>query len=161
MPFPQQILTVTDIASHYDDISSDLSFHLSYHLQPVEACPIGFNAVLDGTTCSDINECELPDFGQKCQHSCENLIGSYQCICNPGYKQSENSLFECVDVDECELGIHNCFGLKPKCVNLKGSFKCEPKCLKGFEVDETGEKCVDIDECELNIDGCSQKCVNV
>ncbi|KAM6144257.1 thrombomodulin [Erethizon dorsatum] len=44
-------------------------------------CPEGF--ILDeGNVCVDIDECEQ---GNSCgQHECQNLLGTYQCICGPG-----------------------------------------------------------------------------
>lgn len=40
-----------------------------------------------------------------------------------------------LDVNECELGNHNCASNKERCINLWGSFKCI--CKQGF----TGEDC--------------------
>ena len=31
---------------------------------------------------SDINECEL---NHPCEQECSNNIGSFECVCNPGY----------------------------------------------------------------------------
>ncbi|GBN57523.1 hypothetical protein AVEN_91029-1, partial [Araneus ventricosus] len=46
-------------------------------------CPKGY-AMLDGSTCTDINECEV--FPNICQGGglCVNTDGSYQCNCPPG-----------------------------------------------------------------------------
>ncbi|KAG8260373.1 hypothetical protein J6590_098515, partial [Homalodisca vitripennis] len=47
---------------------------------PICACPKGtFN---DGHSCHDVDECD--QFGI-CDHKCTNLIGGYQCHCDPGY----------------------------------------------------------------------------
>lgn len=41
---------------------------------------------------TDINECELS--GNLCPHGrCVNLIGKYQCACNPGYHSTPDRLF--------------------------------------------------------------------
>ncbi|XP_021098568.1 hemicentin-1 [Heterocephalus glaber] len=46
-----------------------------------KTCPEGSEAIHD--TCVDIDECQNRD---TCQHECQNTIGSYQCICPPGYQ---------------------------------------------------------------------------
>lgn len=45
--------------------------------------------------------------------------------------------FMCEDIDECEIGAHNC-DMHAACVNLPGSFKC--RCQAGWIGD--GIKCV-------------------
>uniref|UniRef100_F6ZCP2 Fibrillin 1 n=1 Tax=Ornithorhynchus anatinus TaxID=9258 RepID=F6ZCP2_ORNAN len=81
---------------------------------------------------SDINECALdPDI---CANgSCENLRGSYKCVCNSGYEVDVTGK-ACIDIDECALNTLLCDnGL---CRNTPGSFSCS--CPK------------DVDECESN-----------
>ncbi|XP_040920866.1 thrombomodulin-like [Toxotes jaculatrix] len=48
-------------------------------------CLVGYiKDVINGTTlCTDINECE--DM-QECDHKCENVFGSYRCLCDEGFK---------------------------------------------------------------------------
>ena len=36
----------------------------------------------------DVNECALGDSG--CEHNCQNVAGSYDCICDFGYALSED-----------------------------------------------------------------------
>ena len=36
---------------------------------------------------------------------------------------------ECPDIDECQLGLHNCH-VDGICLNIEGSFECQ--CKKGF-----------------------------
>lgn len=159
MPAAQQMLSVSDIVTHYDEMANELSYHLSYYLEPVEACPEGFRAILDGNSCADIDECLVE--GKQCSHGCINTLGSFECSCNHGYQISSDSSFNCEDLNECALKTHDCHGTTPNCLNTEGGFKCEAKCLKGFEVDSTGLKCKDVDECERGVDGCSQVCVNL
>lgn len=40
----------------------------------------------------DINECK--DGNHPCQHDCENVLGSYRCICFAGYVRKSNGI-EC------------------------------------------------------------------
>lgn len=60
-------------------------------------CPHGPGSTFDG---NDINECALnPSI---CQNgACENIIGGYRCICNPGFESDENMKI-CTDINECE-----------------------------------------------------------
>lgn len=50
---------------------------------------------------NDINECaQNPNI---CQNgACENLIGTYRCICNPGYEVDESGKL-CTDTNECQM----------------------------------------------------------
>lgn len=61
-------------------------------------CPHGPGSTFDG---NDINECaQNPNI---CQNgACENLIGTYRCICNPGYEVDETGKI-CTDINECEV----------------------------------------------------------
>ncbi|KAK4808060.1 hypothetical protein QYF61_017080 [Mycteria americana] len=86
-------------------------------------CSSGIGITADGR---DINECALnPDI---CPNGmCENLRGSYRCICNLGY-ESDPTGKNCVDVDECTVNRLLCDnGL---CRNTPGSYTCT--CPKGF-----------------------------
>ncbi|KAK9408907.1 fibrillin-3 [Crotalus adamanteus] len=96
----------------------------------------------------DINECALnPDI---CLNGmCENLRGSYRCICNLGY-ESDPTGKNCVDVDECAINRLLCDnGL---CRNTPGSYSCS--CPKGFVFRTETDTCEDINECA------SSPCVN-
>ncbi|KAK3772184.1 hypothetical protein RRG08_035225 [Elysia crispata] len=57
-----------------------------------------------------------------------------ECVCKEGYV---SDCKDCLDVDECCEGIHNCDLSSEKCVNIPGSFKCD--CMDGFIRD--GYKC--------------------
>uniref|UniRef100_A0A803VCW3 Fibrillin 3 n=1 Tax=Ficedula albicollis TaxID=59894 RepID=A0A803VCW3_FICAL len=92
----------------------------------------------------DINECALnPDI---CPNGmCENLRGSYRCICNLGY-ESDPTGKNCVDVDECSVNRLLCDnGL---CRNTPGSYTCT--CPKGFVFRTETDTCEDINECTSN-----------
>ena len=49
----------------------------------------------------------------------------------------------CVDIDECEINIHEC-SFDADCINTSGSYKCN--CKPGFM--KNGEYCDDINECD-------------
>ncbi|XP_029430269.1 fibrillin-1 [Rhinatrema bivittatum] len=93
---------------------------------------------------SDINECALdPDI---CPNGiCENLRGTYKCICNSGY-EVDTSGKHCIDIDECSLNRLLCDN--GQCRNTPGSFTCT--CPKGYVFKPDLKTCEDIDECESN-----------
>uniref|UniRef100_A0A3P9MQM8 Fibrillin 2b n=1 Tax=Oryzias latipes TaxID=8090 RepID=A0A3P9MQM8_ORYLA len=104
-------------------------------------CSSGIGITTDGR---DINECALdPDI---CQNGiCENLLGSYRCICNIGY-ESDTSGKNCFDINECLVNRLLCDnGL---CRNTPGSYTCT--CPKGYVFRPDSETCEDINECESN-----------
>ncbi|XP_069078600.1 fibrillin-1 [Pleurodeles waltl] len=93
---------------------------------------------------SDINECALdPDI---CPNGiCENLRGTYKCICNSGY-EVDSSGKNCLDIDECALNRLLCDN--GQCRNTPGSFTCT--CPKGYVYQPDQKTCEDINECESN-----------
>lgn len=50
-----------------------------------EAAPNDQSESAENSTCIDINECELGT--HDCEFSCENTVGSYECICDNGFRQ--------------------------------------------------------------------------
>uniref|UniRef100_A0A3Q3L4X2 Uncharacterized protein n=1 Tax=Mastacembelus armatus TaxID=205130 RepID=A0A3Q3L4X2_9TELE len=82
-----------------------------------QSCPVGYTN-RDGT-CVDVDECLQR---KPCQHECRNTIGSFQCLCPPGYQLLPNGR-TCKDIDECvEQGIqckHN-----QMCFNTRGGYQC-------------------------------------
>ncbi|XP_045145654.1 adhesion G protein-coupled receptor E5 [Echinops telfairi] len=103
--------------------------------------------------CEDINECAPPqqeDCGTFAQ--CENVEGSYYCMCNPGYElasggrrfknSSENT---CRDVNECELKPSPCRNTT-YCVNSMGSYECS--CRRGWRLKPGSPKGLNTTDCE-------------
>ncbi|XP_053386927.1 uncharacterized protein LOC123542089 isoform X2 [Mercenaria mercenaria] len=93
-------------------------------------CRAGWN----GTKCeSDINECVngtvCPD-----NSSCNNINGSFVCVCNEGFNKTE--LGECHDIDECEEKNNTCSQV---CLNTAGSFDCS--CENGYFLDGDNITC--------------------
>ncbi|KAA8592798.1 hypothetical protein FQN60_018253 [Etheostoma spectabile] len=82
-----------------------------------QSCPVGYTN-RDGT-CVDVDECLLR---KPCQHECRNTIGSFQCLCPPGYQLLPNGK-SCKDINECiEQGIQ--CGHNQMCFNTRGGYQC-------------------------------------
>lgn len=115
-------------------------------------CPHGSGVTFSG---DDINECaQNPNM---CQNgACENLMGTYRCICNPGYREDPTGKV-CSDINECEMDPI-CIG--GQCKNTPGSFQCI--CPTGTRFSEETRSCEDIDEClELGPEACYKgECYN-
>ncbi|CAH0559244.1 unnamed protein product [Brassicogethes aeneus] len=117
-------------------------------------CPHGPGSTFDG---NDINECaQNPNI---CQNgACENMIGTYRCICNPGFEVDDTGKI-CTDINECEVEELVCNG--GQCRNTPGSFQCI--CPPGTQLNQQNYMCEDVDECrELGPEACfNGECVNV
>lgn len=67
---------------------------------------------------------------------CVNLEGSFQCVCEAGYRPTVER-GACTDVDECaEQRVCR----NGRCHNTAGSFRCE--CLPGFTLSADGRTCL-------------------
>ena len=117
-----------------------------------QLCPYGPGFTNGG---DDINECAQDAKVCGDHGACENLMGSYQCICEPGY-QPDISGKQCEDVNEC-LDPLNC--RKGQCRNTPGSFQCI--CPSGMKYNEDSKACEDVDECTEGANKCPNgKCIN-
>lgn len=87
---------------------------------------------------ADIDECALGTHECVALATCENTVGSYECICPDGYTADERT---CIDIDEC-AGDTVC-GEGEVCSNTNGGFECA--CAEGYRDD--GQGCADVDEC--------------
>ena len=65
-------------------------------------------------TCSE-NESLCP-----ANSACWDLDEGFTCQCDPGFEMTDR---ECIDVNECNLGTHNC-DQNAECLNKEGSFEC-------------------------------------
>lgn len=136
-----------------------INTHGSYECKHV--CGPGLKENPITNRCEDIDECQTAP-GICGLHTCVNTFGGYQCICLPGYKRIGEI---CQDIDECLSGAYQC-GENERCVNIPGSFRCQPTCPQGYRAIGTPEsniiECVDIDECAIGISQCpiGSKCIN-
>lgn len=111
---------------------------------------------------SDVDECERQPCGNG---TCKNTVGSYNCLCYPGFQNSHNGdcIGMCVfefgsvkekraagdlyvmhygivcwsDVDECSIQRGLC--RNGQCINTVGTFQCV--CNEGFELTLDGRLC--------------------
>ncbi|MCJ8733479.1 hypothetical protein PDJAM_G00223900 [Pangasius djambal] len=99
-------------------------------------CEPGYSLTATGE-CVDINECANESV---CGHHmfCQNLIGTYQCICDQGYETAQDGR-SCVDINECAVMAGVCGAAR--CWNVEGSFTCECE-NRQEEFDPLTRKCV-------------------
>ena len=115
-------------------------------------------------TCStDVNECWLYP-NEVCHPEksfCRNEIGSgYTCRCPEGSNSVPNGVHnhgQCVDIDECAEGTHNCPDVITHCINEFGGFDCE--CASGYDkshVYSEADGCIDSNRCIEDISACRE-----
>ncbi|XP_029628336.1 latent-transforming growth factor beta-binding protein 4 isoform X3 [Salmo trutta] len=86
----------------------------------ITSCEPGYRVTRTGE-CVDINECANETVCG--EHAfCQNLIGTYQCMCDQGYTATSDGK-GCVDENECETMQGVCGAAR--CENVDGSFMCE------------------------------------
>lgn len=100
----------------------------------------GYECLVEGAACTDINECGLGTDNCHIDATCSNTPGSFSCACDSGF--TGDGVTTCDDIDECGLGTDNC-SVDATCSNTIGAFACT--CNFGFTGD--GATCTDIDEC--------------
>uniref|UniRef100_A0A672YAX8 Latent-transforming growth factor beta-binding protein 4 n=1 Tax=Sphaeramia orbicularis TaxID=375764 RepID=A0A672YAX8_9TELE len=115
------------------------------------SCDPGYQVSASGT-CVDVNECSNKTVCG--EHAfCQNLIGTYVCVCDQGFTSTADGkacvvcICVCVcvcvcvssDEDEC-VSLPDVCG-SARCENVEGSFMCECE-QPGEEYDNTARKCV-------------------
>eukprot|EP00736_Rhodelphis_marinus_P001593 Rmarinus@m.16044 len=111
-------------------------------------CGAGY-AVSDGA-CADVNECTSSLDSCVGLATCTNTVGSFGCSCSEGYTLSHDGI-DCLDVDECIDGLHQCSSAGGVCLNADGSFTCN--CDIGYSGD--GLTCTNDDECTSDTANCN------
>ncbi|XP_022101273.1 fibrillin-1-like [Acanthaster planci] len=103
-------------------------------------CYRGYTLKAGGKECKDDNECT--GMNNQCDQICINEPRGYSCNCAMGYALSR--LYNCLDIDECELGepYEDCDQI---CTNAVGTFTCS--CNAGYELGMDKKTCIDVDEC--------------
>ena len=81
----------------------------------------------------DIDECTNSSYCGDKTATCNNTIGSHECICGKGYKYDYEKR-RCSDIVECDL-TDLCGDLK--CENTEGSYQCI--CPSGYK--KEGNEC--------------------
>ena len=66
------------------------------------------------------------------QGKCQNVLGSFKCICDDGFSIKERMEEGCTDDNECELDLYHCDPFA-QCKNTNGSYDCI--CREGFSGD--------------------------
>ena len=82
-----------------------------------------------GDAC-DVDECAAGSDSCDLNATCTNTVGSYSCVCNPGY---DGDGVTCTDIDECLTDNGGCDPLTT-CTNTPGSRSCGP-CPTGYAND--------------------------
>ncbi|XKL63994.1 hypothetical protein PGB90_006358 [Kerria lacca] len=112
--------------------------------------------------CLDVNECIESKANCHENAICVNEIGSYQCLCKPGY--SGNG-YQCSEtVSSCERDSSLCNPPNSYCANISDYRTCN--CNHGFQKKYVDEKrigfiCVDINECDTDVCGANENCINL
>ena len=100
----------------------------------------------DASSCLDLDECTIdPEVNlillllsqhlssQVCgQGKCQNVLGSFKCICDDGFSIKERMEEGCTDDNECDLDLYHCDPFA-QCKNTNGSYDCI--CREGFSGD--------------------------
>uniref|UniRef100_A0A8C4L271 Protein CEGP1 n=2 Tax=Equus asinus TaxID=9793 RepID=A0A8C4L271_EQUAS len=107
----------------------------------------------DGHNCLDVDECLDNNGG--CQHTCINVMGSYECRCKEGFFLSDNQ-HTCIHRSEEGL---SCMNTNHGCSHIckeapRGSVACE--CRPGFELAKNQRDC--ILTCNHGNGGCQHSC---
>ncbi|CAG2231789.1 unnamed protein product [Mytilus edulis] len=77
----------------------------------------GANCDMDINECDDATTCDGIPYS-----TCQNSVGSYDCVCNAGYQKNSSNL--CDNINECgSISLNNCTE-NASCFDTDGSFDC-------------------------------------
>ena len=96
---------------------------------------------------SEINECLAEESQSFCgpNSHCVNIIGSYICECDIGYRYNVST---CQDINECADDTNPpCNSPNTQCVNRMGGYDCI--CSLGLTWSNELKNCIDVDECDI------------
>lgn len=112
------------------------------------SCKAGYSG--DGLTCANFNECAGGTANCGPNSACNDLDGSFMCVCAQGYQDDGQG--GCVDVDECTTNTDNC-DERAQCINTFGGFTCAcPPELN--DVNGDGTSCTGTNECATGANNC-------
>jgi hypothetical protein len=119
------------------------------HLSFMCSCPLAWT----GANCEeDVDECSNSEMFPCTDNSfCNNIVGSYECICDDGYQMVNGT---CENIDDCMSD--SCLN-GGNCSDIVSGFVCYcPDTYSGITCEE------DIDECALSMDTCvvNSQCIN-
>uniref|UniRef100_A0A452GLF7 Uncharacterized protein n=1 Tax=Gopherus agassizii TaxID=38772 RepID=A0A452GLF7_9SAUR len=103
------------------------------------SCYSGY-ALKNDKICEDIDECTV-SIGICGEARCKNLISSYACLCDTGYRY-DNLSKSCLDVNECEEKL-----CEQTCVNSPGSYTCHCDGKGRVKLSQDMNTCEDIIPC--------------
>jgi hypothetical protein len=89
----------------------------------------------------DIKSCKLSKYSNKILTDVQNNRISFECHCKDGLRYDSNSK-QCLDIDECLEGIHDCRGPKQTCLNTYGSFECHCEPIYVAKPNSTKTECI-------------------
>uniref|UniRef100_A0A0G4F227 Uncharacterized protein n=1 Tax=Chromera velia CCMP2878 TaxID=1169474 RepID=A0A0G4F227_9ALVE len=100
-----------------------------------EATQVNSSMTVNGTVCTDIDECTTNTDNCHNKADCTNTDGSFTCQCRTGWRNGTSDHTSCSDIQECTEGSHTCdFG--STCTNSGGSFSCS--CDKSLGLTDLG-----------------------
>uniref|UniRef100_A0A8C4WUQ4 EGF-like domain-containing protein n=1 Tax=Eptatretus burgeri TaxID=7764 RepID=A0A8C4WUQ4_EPTBU len=94
------------------------------YFKSCHSCPISESGLSNCTPCpADVDECQA--HVSPCRYNCHNTPGSFYCSCPHGFALHRNAR-DCVDINECDSGSHDC-GPSSDCMNMPGGYRCIEK----------------------------------
>ncbi|XP_061386675.1 fibrillin-2-like, partial [Musca vetustissima] len=115
-------------------------------------CPQGF--VLPYVTahnCEDVNECEVQPGICGETLKCENVPGSFTCLCEDGSAPNAEGICVSEKVNPCAES--RC---SHECIPEGDGYRCD--CPVGWTLDESQLTCVQSEVCDANRNGCDHLC---
>lgn len=131
------------------------------------SCHAGFE-FLDGPLknyCFDIDECSLGLHNCQMDMTCENLNGSFTCLCPQGYAMGMSININIIPLHSASNEVHD--NSYDHVYNSSSSLAQTLALPLASESESEGEtlgkpsSCLDIDECSIDNGGCTHFCINL